>query len=139
MADKLVTSLNVVGAEFGHTTADRPLIAGADRLAARLMLDALVADLYGLHPDDFDHVAAQFPIYDKDALEELRYPRLAVVVYRAMAAGGVDAARRCANDLVEKRRDARCGFGFDELWQPEGGWEQANIEAREILQKAGLS
>jgi len=28
------------------------------------------------------------------------------------------------------------GFGLDELWQPEGGWECANREAREIFGEA---
>ena len=44
-------------------------------MAARLVLDALVADLYGLDADDLAHIAAQFPIYDRDAPAELRYPR----------------------------------------------------------------
>lgn len=134
-AGDTVDRLNAIGEEFPDRSA-MPLIDGGERMAARLVLDALVADLYALHPDDLEHIAAQFPIYDRDAPDELRYPRLAVEVYRAMHSEGPDAAERCAEELVNARRKTRCGFGLDELWQPEDGWDQANREARKILEAA---
>jgi hypothetical protein len=137
VADGLVESLNAVGSDFANT-AGSALVAPGDRLAARLVLDALVADLYSLQPDDHEHIAAQFPIYDKDAPDHLRYPRLAVGVFRAMASDGIDAAKRRAAQLIEERRRVGCGFGLDELWEPDGGWEQANSEALAILEEAGL-
>lgn len=134
-APDLVHRLNALGADFPEPAED-PLIDPADRLAARLLLDALVADLYGLHPDDFRHVAAQFPIYDKDAPEEHRYTTLAVQVYDTMSADGPDAAERRARELAAARRAAGVPFGLDEIWVPEGGWAKANEEAREILAQA---
>ena len=109
-------------------------------MAARLVLDALVADLYGLHPDDLDHIA--------DAVPDLRQgcARRAPVP----AARGRGLSRRCVADGPRaagaaadgtRRRSPQssvAGFGLDELWQPEGGWEQANREARAILDEAGL-
>jgi len=135
-AADLVWRLNAIGADFPHPAAD-PLIDPADRLAARLELDALVADLYGLRPDDLGHIAAQFPIYDSAAPPEHRYPTLALDVFRVMHAEGPDAARARASKLAERRRAAGVGFGLDELWVPAGGWAQANAEAREILAAAG--
>jgi hypothetical protein len=132
-----VSSLNATGEDFSPC-AEHPFVDGGDRMAGRLVLDALVADLYGLDVDDLKHVAAQFPIYDGDATPELRYPRLAVDVYAAMVSGGVDEARARADALIDERRRVGCGFGLDELWQPKDGWEKANREAREILEGARL-
>ena len=137
-ADELVSRLNTIGAEFGEAS-DKGLIAGADRLAARLLLDSLVASLYGLHPDELRDIATQFPIYDKEAPPDLRYPELALAVYQAMYSDGTDAATFQATKLVERRAAAGCGFGLDELWQPERGWAEANREARVILENAGVS
>ena len=97
------------------------------------MLDALAADLFGLHPDDLRHIATRFPIYDRDAGDEHRYPTLAVDVYQVFYGDGPEAAELRAAELAASRADAGVGFGLDELWQPEGGWENANAEAREIL------
>ena len=136
-AEPLVRSLNAVGADFPDPAED-PLVEPADRLAARLLLDALVADLYGLRPDDLAHIATRFPIYDKHAGEH-RYTNLVLPVYEAMVAGGPDAAANKAAELAAARGDAGVGFGLDELWQPEDGWAQANREAREILARAGAT
>jgi hypothetical protein len=138
-ASDLVRDLNAIGEEYGPARASDPLLDGGDRMAARLLLDALVGDLYGLDAADLEHIATRFPIYDKDAPPELRYPRLAVEVHVAMVAGGVDNARERAAALIDERRRVGCGFGLDELWQPDGGWEQANREARVILEEAGLA
>jgi hypothetical protein len=97
------------------------------------VLDALVADLFGLHPDDLAHIATRFPIYDRAAPGEHRYPALAVQVFQTMHIHGPDAAEHRAGELAAARGAAGVGFGLDELWQPEGGWERANREAREIL------
>lgn len=137
-AATLVRSLNAIGEDFGTAKASVPLLDGGERMAARLLIDALVADLYNVSADDLAHIAEQFPTYDRGAPAELRYPRLAVLAYEAMISGGIDEARNCATALVEERRAVGCGFGFDELWQPEGGWEQANTEARAILEEAGV-
>lgn len=137
IAKRLARRLNAIGEEFDPPVLE-PIFTPKDRLAARLLLDSLVADLYGLHIDDVEHIAAHFPIYDKNAPAELGYQRLAVEVYRTMCADGPDAAEQFATALVEVRREAGCGFGLDQLWQPAEGWEQANREAREILKEAGL-
>jgi hypothetical protein len=99
----------------------------------RLVLDSLVADLYGLATNDFAHIAARFPIYDRDAGDEHRYPVLAAQVYEAFCGEGIAGAERRAAELVAARAAAGIGFGLDELWRPDGGWERANREAREIL------
>jgi hypothetical protein len=130
-APGLVHRLNALGGDFPEPAED-PLVDPAERLAARLLIDALVADLYGLHPDDVAHIATRFPIYDKDAGEH-RYTKLAVEVAYAMYADGPDAAQARARELAERRRAAGVGFGLDEVYVPEGGWAQANREAREIL------
>jgi hypothetical protein len=136
-AGELVLGLNAIGQEF-PTCAKRLRVEGGERMTARLILDALVAHIYRLHPADLEHIAAQFPVYDKGAPADLRYPRLAVDVFCAMHEDGPEAAERRASELVEQRRKVGCGFGLDELWQPEDGWEQANREARKILEEAGL-
>lgn len=128
----LARRLNAISADFPEPAEDA-LVDPAERLAARLVLDALVSDLFGLHPDDLRHIATRFPIYDRDAGDEHRYPRLAVRVYEAFYADGPDAAEQCAAELAAARAAAGVGFGLDELWQPDGGWERANAEAREIL------
>ena len=56
-----------------------------------------------------------------------------------MVAGGVDEARERAAALIDERRRVGCGFGLDELWQPDGGWEQANREARDDPRRGGAS
>jgi hypothetical protein len=131
-AGQLASRLNAVGADFSPPHADL-VIDPADRLQARLMLDALAADLFGLHPDDLQHLAARFPIYDRAAGGDHRFPTLAVRVYETYCADGPDAAERRAAELAAARAAAGVGFGLDELWQPEDGWEKANDEAREIL------
>ena len=76
---------------------------------------------------------------DTAAPPELRYTQLAVHVHEAMVSGGIDAAHDRATTLTDERRRAGCGFGLDELWQPGGGWEQANREARAMLDEGGLA
>jgi hypothetical protein len=78
------------------------------------------------------HIAKQFPIYDTDVPHQHRYPTLAVEVFKAMHADGPDAAKNRAAKLAAHRAAEGVGFGLDELWQPEGGWDRANREAREI-------
>lgn len=134
-AGDLVLRLNAIGADFPEP-AENPLIAPEDRLAARLVLDALVADLYGLARDDLAHIATRFPIYDKHAGEH-RYTELVVPVYEAFLADGYEGAQAKAAALAAGRKAAGVGFGLDELWVPPGGWAQANEEARQILAAAG--
>lgn len=128
-ARDLTWRLNALGADFGEP-ADDPIVDAGDRMWARLVLDALVASSYGLHPDDLDHIASQFPIYDRDAPEEFRYPKLAAEVFRAAHEDGAGAAEVRGKELIEARRSIGCGFGLDEVWEPSGGWQQANLEAK---------
>ena len=121
-AEDLVLRLNAIGARLPRA-GDDPLVAPEDRLAARLVLDALVADLYGLESADLAHIATRFPIYDKHAGEH-RYTRLVVPVYEAFVDGGYDAATAKAAELAAARKAAGVGFGLDELWIPPGGWAQ---------------
>jgi len=95
-----------------------------------------VADLYELKPDDLAHIATRFPIYDRDAPDAQRYPVLAVKVFESMCTDGPVAAERRAAELAAARKVAGLGLSLDELWQPIGGWEHANREAREILGEA---
>ena len=134
-AIELVWNLNAIGAEYAPASTTR-FTSGRQRLASRLRLDAMVTYLYGLHPDDLRHIANQFPIYDGDAGNEHRYPKLAVQVYEKFYSDGPDAADSCAHGLAAARAAAGVGFGLDELWEPDGGWEQANAEARVILGEA---
>ncbi|MGI8556702.1 MAG: Eco57I restriction-modification methylase domain-containing protein [Solirubrobacteraceae bacterium] len=136
-AGHLVRRLNAVGADFPEPAGD-PLITAADRLAARLVLDALVCDVYGLLPSDLAHIATRFPIYDKRAGDH-RYTNLIVPVYEAMVADGPDAAECKARELAVARREAGVGFGLDEMWQPADGWAKANHEAQDILEQAGVT
>lgn len=132
---RLTYRLNAIGADFPEPAAN-PLIDPEERLAARLVLDALVADLYGLERDDLAHIATRFPIYDKHAGEH-RYTELVVPVYEAFLADGYEGAQAKAAALACARKAAGVGFGLDELWVPPGGWAQANEEARQILAAAG--
>ena len=134
-AADLVVGLNAVGADFPEP-AGTPLIRPPDRLAARLVVDALVADLYGLDGDDLGHIATRFPIYDKHAGEH-RYTALVVPVYEGFRDGGYEGATARATELAQARKRAGVGFGLDELWVPPGGWEVANEEACQILADAG--
>ena len=129
---KLVERLNAIGGDFPEVSAN-PLVAPDERLAARLVVDALVADLYDLDPSDLRHIASLFPIYDGDGRNEHRYPLLAPQVYDAYRADGLGGAQRRASELAQARLVAGVGFGLDELWHPEDGWVNANAEAREIL------
>jgi len=133
----LVERLNRVGSDFGET-GDQPITSGPERLAARLTLDALVADLFELSEDEFAHLASQFPIYDSDAGPDFAYPALAESVYRAFTTDGPDAAESKAEELSVARLETGFGFGFDELWEPDGGWQKANEEATEILEAGGV-
>jgi hypothetical protein len=134
----LAWAMNSVGADFPHAT-DRPNVDASGRLMTRLHLDAAVAGYFGLSVGEFEHVCGRFPIYDRHAPEPLRYPMMAAEIFRTMSSDGKEGAVARATELVERRRAEGCGFGLDELWQPEGGWDQANREAREILGEAGLS
>jgi hypothetical protein len=129
--ESLTRRLTAVGADFPEP-AEHPLVQPADRLAARLVLDALVADLYGLDISDLAHIAARFPIYDKRAGDH-RYTELVVPVFEAFVDAGYGAAATKAAELAAARNAAGVGFGLDELWIPPGGWDQANEEARQIL------
>jgi hypothetical protein len=133
-APDLVWRLNAIGADFDEPAKD-PIVDPAERLAARLLLDALVAEVYELTPKDMAHIATRFPIYDKGVPEEHRYPNLAVQVFRVMHAEGAEQAEREAYRLAEIRRAQGFGFGLDEIYVPEGGWEKANRDARRILRE----
>jgi hypothetical protein len=128
----LVERLNAIGSDFPTPSAE-PLVEPADRLAARLVLDSLVADLYDLSAEAFAHIATTFPIYDRDAGDRHRYPGLAAQVYEAFCGGGVTGAERRAAELAATRAAAGVRFGLDELWQPDSGWKRANAEARDIV------
>ena len=130
-AESLVWRLNAIGADFGMPETPANLDP-AQRLTDRLILDAWVAHLYGLHPDDLGYIATRFPIYDGGG-DAYRYPALATRVYEAFHADGGDAAAFGSSELVSARAAAGIDFGLDELWQPDGGWEHANAEARETL------
>lgn len=134
-AEDLAFRLNAVGQDFPEP-ADDPLVEPKDRLAARLVLDALVGDLYDLGVADLAHIATRFPIYDKHAGEH-RYTQLVVPVYEAFVTGGYESATSTAAQLACARGAAGVGFGLDELWVPSGGWTWANEEARQILAAAG--
>jgi len=113
--------------------ADEPFLEGADRMAARLALDALVADAYGLALDDFAHITTRFPIYDKNA-GDFAYSNLALQVYSAYCEHGLERSYARADELTRARAAAGCGFGLDEVYVPEGGWALANAEAHQILE-----
>lgn len=129
---RLVRGLNYLGAEYQPPTTS-PRVDGVERMATRLMLDALVADQYGLASKQFDHIARRFPIYDKHA-EAFAYPKLAAQVYRAFCEGGNEAAEAKAEQLTKARAAAGYSFGLDEVYVPDGGWAEANAEARAILE-----
>lgn len=135
---QLVRALNAIGSDFGHAADQDPLVEPQSRMAARLVLDALVADRHGLDPDELRHIAATFQNYDRGAPQPLRYPSLVIEVYEAMVLSGVSGAKDLAAELVAHRETTGCGFGLDELWQPQDGWDHANHEARGILGEAGL-
>lgn len=132
---ELARSLNCVGADAGNHWEDA-LVDGTERMAARLLIDAWVCDAFGLKSDDVQYIAEQFPIYEKDLPAQHRYPRLAARVFTAFETAGPAEATAQARRLLAARQEDGCGFGLDELWQPDGGWERANREAREILEEA---
>lgn len=134
---EMVAGLNLLGVEFGSEM--EPVSDPVQRLSHRLLLDAAAASLFGLNPDDFAHVCSRFPIYDKEVPAAHRYPELAKRVFVAWTDSGEETARTLADRVACDRRDAGHCFGFDEIYTPEGGWKRANEEAREILDRAGVS
>jgi hypothetical protein len=128
----LARRLQYLGADFPEPARD-PLVDGYQRLAARLFLDALVADLYGLDPDDLEHIASWFPIFDREVPAEHRYPALVVQVYWKFWAEGPEAAEAEAARLVENRRMAGFGAGLEEIWVPSPSWPEANAEAMSVV------
>lgn len=131
-ASTIVRRLIAVGNDFAEPAED-PLISAEDRLASRLLLDSLVADLFALRPTDLRHIATRFPAYDRGVGDEYRYPTLVSLVYEVFCTDGLEAAEQRACELAASRGLAGVAFGLDELWQPDGGWEHANLEAQEIL------
>jgi hypothetical protein len=131
-ADNLARRLNALGADFDDP-ARAPLVDGMSRMSTRLLLDAMVADLYRLEVEDMEHIATRFPIYDKSAAK-FAYPRLVPQVYQAFRDGGQAAAQKTAEDLTAERHKAGLGFGLDEVYVPDGGWTKANREAQKILE-----
>ena len=132
-----VYSLNGLGHEFNRPPPDL-VVLGNKRLATRLWLEAMVAAAYGLTTRDMEHISSRFPIFDKNAPDGFRYTDLAIAVYRAHVADGSEEAYAVAERLAEARTQAGDVFGLDDIYIPEGGWERANEEAREILDKADL-
>ena len=116
-----------------------PLAGPEDLLSTRLTMEAHIASVFGLEVHELEHIAGRFPIYDRGVPEEWRFTNLLVQVYRSHMTGGPPSALVKAMSLAEARGQAGCGFGFDEVYVPEGGWERANQEARAILDRAGLS
>jgi hypothetical protein len=123
----LTRRLNAVSVDFGRP-ASAPLVAAPERLAARLVLDAAVADLFALAPSDMELIAGRFPIYDRDAPKGFRYPELAVEVFRALKDEDFDAATRRADELARTRAKSD-DCGLDWMFEPPGGWPRANAEA----------
>ena len=130
---RLVERLNAIGADFPIPSTD-PFLNGpqigskraSPRLARRRPLRP--------HADDFAHIATRFPIYDRDAPESLLGIRLSRRrCSTRLHPGGRGGWQRRAARTPPAGAAAGVGFGFDELWQPDGGWERANREAREIL------
>lgn len=128
----LVYRLNALGADF-ERPAREPLVHGRERAATRLVLDALVADLYELDVKDMEHIATRFPSYDRKA-GEYSYPNMAIEVYRALVDGGFELAENKAGELSRARASSGYDFGLDEVYVPKDGWERANAEARKILE-----
>lgn len=102
-------------------------------MATRLVLDALTANLFDVSYDDFVHITSRFPIYDKGA-QDFAYPNLAAQVYSIYCEAGQEAASAKAKELTTARAAAGFDFGLDEVYVPDGGWELANAEARQILE-----
>jgi hypothetical protein len=78
-------------------------VTEADRLRLRVEIDALAADLYGLTPDDFDHVVRDDPTdpkgfyrVDRNLPFRERLTGLSAAAFRALKAGRWDAARAAA-------------------------------------------
>ena len=54
-----VWSMNSIGADFPDP-AEEPIVSPLARLSSRLRLDASVAAMFGLTPDEFDHIVGGF-------------------------------------------------------------------------------
>ncbi len=137
-ATELVLRLNAVGADFPEVRADAIRIP-ANRLAARLLLDAFVAQTFSLSPAQFRHITTAFPAYDSNIHEEFRYPRLAAAVYEALVSEGADSAYATSHRLATRRHGLGLSMGFDDLWLPAGGWDAANSEAAPVLPTVDLA
>jgi hypothetical protein len=138
LAGQLVLRLNAVGQDFEPACEDALLDAPA-RYEARLLLEALVADLFGIEPEDLAHIVGTFPIYDRAAPPALRFGNAAVQVFSALTDKGVDAAREAASRAAYERSASGTGFQLDEIWAPAEGWNAANEEARSIVEDSMMS
>jgi hypothetical protein len=97
-------------------------VTEADRLRLRVEIDALVAHLYGLTPDDFDWVVRDDPTdtkgfwrVEKHLPFRERLTGLAAAAFRALKAGRWDAARAVAMSNDE----FFAAIGIPEMTNPE--------------------
>lgn len=121
-----------------------------ERLRARALLDALVAQAWGLNADDLswilrecDHAtpdgarldARGFWRVDKDRPPELRLPNLAIAALRFLESGGLDQVReddRVWDPPVLQAVGPRL-LPVQESERPHSGWEECQAHAELVV------
>ena len=114
-------------------------IDDAERLRRQCILDAIVAELYGLEYDDFAYVVRIDPDdltgfwrVDKDLPDEHRHTTLALRAFRDLKEMGLEAF--CAHEWqlpseAKAFRDARQTY----TWTPTEDWSDCEQHARNII------
>jgi hypothetical protein len=114
-------------------------IDDAERLRRRCILDAIVAELYGLEYDDFAYIVridrddlTGFWRVDKDLPDEYRHTTLSLRAFRDLKEMGLEAF--CAHGWqlppeAKTFRDARQTY----TWTPTEDWSDCEQHARNII------
>jgi len=109
-----------------------------DRLRRRCMLDAVVAELYGLDYEDLEYILRDDPSdpkgfwrVDKRLPPEQRQTTLTLQAFRHLKEVGLE--RFCAQGWELPEYVTEFDRPGVKVWQPAGGWEQAWADARAIL------
>lgn len=118
-----------------------------ERLRLRCILDAIVAELYGLSYEDFEYILRDDPSdpkgfwrVDKEKPKELRHTTLALLAFKHLKEVGLE---KFCNEDWQFPADIQEKLGSRFLpWQlegtPEESWKECEMHARNILGEEGF-
>lgn len=116
-----------------------PLTGGSERLTARIKLDALVAFLFDLSIEDFEHIlldpssgAVGFHRLDADLPEPWRQPTLSLEAYKVLRTSDLQSFLKEPLAIPAAAQAAiRPTLA---IWSPPGGWDAAWEEAKAMAE-----